>query len=109
MVSPACAGLLRCGVAVLTTVRSDTRGTGTSATSVPVVGGPVGGVPVAIAVLLTCPALISVWTSVCVPEQLSCPHGRRGVGCSGAQTRDGRSGSAIVTSVSVVFPVLDAV
>ncbi len=69
-----------------------------------VTAGPVGGVPVAVALLFTVPALISAWVIVCVPVQVVLAPGASVV--TGQMAAASRLASLIAIPVSVTLPVL---
>src|SRR4051794_34193106 len=80
----------------------------TVAESVSVTSAPVGGVPVAVAVLAKLPASMSAWVIVCVAVQSVCSPGFKVNGVAGTQTRLLTFGSLTVALVSVTLPLLVA-
>src|SRR5436190_525651 len=69
-----------------------------------VMAGPVGGVPLAVALLLTTPALRSAWVIVCVPVQVVVAAGASVV--AGQVATVSRIASLIAMPVSVTLPML---
>ena len=67
--------------------------------------GPLGGVPLAVAVFVTTPAFTSAWVMVRVAEQVVEPPGARVV--AGQEIADRpANGSVTITAVNVTLPVL---
>ena len=77
---------------------------------VPVVGGPVGGVPVEVATLVMVPASRSAWVTVWVaPQLMEAPGAKEATGVVGVQVPTVALASATVTLVKVTLPLLVAV
>ena len=69
-----------------------------------VIAAPVGGVPLAVALLFTVPAFTSAWVIVCVPVQVVLAPGASVV--TGQTAAASSSASLIAMPVRVTLPVL---
>src|SRR6516164_3131360 len=94
------------GLVDLSTLRPGVVAALTSAVEVPVSGDPVGGWPVAVAVLVIPPASTSPWVVTWVAVQVMVPPGASGPS-AGVQLVIGPNLSSLrLTALSVTLPVL---